>query len=160
MDNLIRMVTTMNGMKKMKLSDLQHRPDDLVDWKTLDDFFNNDGPQTLSQALVLTNVIKETKLLDNPEVDNNVVTNYLSGMATDTRTLSNEFAVMKREYNENKKKYEGNYNENSHMFSLTIAFEMQSWLEHYETTVGQSFHDLVDYINSIVPDENKITVNK
>lgn len=150
------MVAAMNSNKKMKLSDLQFRQEDLVDWVTLDSFFYQDAPQTLSQALVLTNVIKETNVLAAPGIDSSVVTNYLSGMAADTRTLSQEFVTMKNDYEVNKTRYQGNYNEDSHMFSLSISFAMQNWLEHYEDTVGKSFHDLIDYINSIVPNENQI----
>lgn len=147
----------MNVNKKMKLSDLQVKPTDMINWATLEEFFYTDAPQTLTQALVLTNVIKDGDVLGCEQIDSSVVIGYLTGMAADTRALSEKFSQMKGKFEHNRNLYKGNYNEDAHMFSLTISFEITEWLEQYEDTVGRNFNDVVDYINRAVPSENKIT---
>lgn len=147
----------MNPNKKMKLSDLQPGIKDGVNWDLLDNFFQVDGPATLAQALVLTNIIKESNILSRPEVDSSVVLGYLTGIANDTKQLSDLLAAMTAEYEISKKNYKGNYNENAHMFSITISYSMTEWASQYEETVAQNITDVVDYINSIVPSELAIT---
>lgn len=105
----------------MKLSDLKPSAPDGVDWNALDNFFLKDGPETLAQALVLTNIIKQTKILERPEVDSSVVIGYLSGIARDTETLSALLTAMTTEYEISKTKYKGNYTEDAHMFSITVS---------------------------------------
>lgn len=140
----------------MKLSDLKPSAPDGVDWNTLDNFFLKDGPETLAQALVLTNIIKQTKILERPEVDSSVVIGYLSGIARDTETLSTLLTAMTTEYEISKTKYKGNYTEDAHMFSITVSYSMAEWVGQYEDTVGTCIIDVIDYINSIVPNELSI----
>lgn len=146
----------MNPNKKMKLSDLKPSAPDGVDWNTLDQFFLKDGPETLAQALVLTNIIQQSRILERPEIDSSVVIGYLTGMTNDTKTLSDLFAAMVAEYDISKSKYKGNYNEDAHMFSITVSYAMAEWVGQYEETVGQCIIDVIDYINSIVPNEFSI----
>ena len=62
------------------------------------------------------------------------------------------------QYNINKQLYQNKYDENAHMFSLSISFSMQEWLEQYESTIAQSIEDVVNYINSVVPQEQSINI--
>ena len=146
----------MDGSKKMNISDLQMKPQDDINWEILDTFFNVDAPTALGAPLILTQLIRDGNLLAYPGMDSAIVTTYLSGMASDTTILSTELRALREEYYINKKKYQGNYNEDSHMYSLTTAFAMQEWLTTYEDTLGKSFNDLIDYINGVVPTANQI----
>ena len=141
----------MNNNRKMKISDLRPSAPDGVDWLALDQFFYNDSKTILAQALILTNIIKTTNLMSRPEIDTSIVMGYLTGMANDTTTLSNELALITAEYEKNKKQYQGNYNEDAHMFSLTMGYAMSDWIGRYDETVAQNINELVDYINSLVP---------
>ena len=141
----------------MKLSDLQPQAQTGIDWNGLDSFFNVDAPNTLAHPLALTSIIKDTGILSAPGIDSSIVTNYLKGMAADVRELSLSFAEMKEKYNTGKLRYQNNYNEDAHMFVLTTSFDMTNWLEQYEDTVGKNFNDVIDYINSVVPDDIQIT---
>lgn len=148
----------MNDNRKMQLSDLRMQTPDGVDWKTLDGFFNTDAPNTLAQSLLLTNVIKTTRIMEYPQVDSSLILKYLTGMADDTITLNNELSIMREDYNRNKQIHQGNYNEDAHMYSLTVGYAMSEWVSKYEETVAQNLNDVVDYINSIVPQEHAIVV--
>lgn len=149
----------MENSKKMNLSDLKSQVTDPIDWNTLNAFFNVDAPTILAQPLILTNIIQQNNILAIPEVNTQTITNYLSGIVRDTESLSGSYHVMKQKYDAGYAEYFGNYNENAHMFSLSISHDMADWLEQYEDTVGQNFNAVIDYINSAVPVTNKITLN-
>ena len=142
----------------MSLQDLQPQMQDPIDWNSLDQFFNVDAPQALGKTLELTQVIKQLDVLNIEQVDNQTVMTYLTKMAKDTQQMSAGLSNMVATYNANKKMYQGKYDENAHMFSLSISFEMQEWLEQYESTIGQSIEDVVNYINSVVPQEKSINI--
>jgi hypothetical protein len=148
----------MDNRKKTNLSELNQTETDPIDWSILDCFFDVDAPSILAQPLILTNVIKQNNILQVPEVDVNIVTNYLSGIVKDTQTLSARYHVMKAKYDHGKAQYVNNYNEDAHMFSLSISHDMADWLEQYEETVGQNFNNVIDYINSVAPGDNKINL--
>lgn len=149
---------TMDNSKKMKLSDLQQHEPDPINWNELDSFYLKDAPCILAQPLILTNIIKQNNLLELPEIDSRTVTNYLSGIVRDNESLTSRYFMMKQKYDQGRAMYFGNYNEDSHMFSLSASHDMADWLEQYEETVGQNFNAVIDYINSAVPSENKITI--
>lgn len=149
----------MDNRKKMNIADLQQRAPDPINWNTLNMFFNSDAPTILAQPLILTNIIKQNNILAIPEVNAQTVTNYLSGIVRDTESLAGRYHAMKQKYDTGYAEYFGNYNENAHMFSLSISHDMADWLEQYEDTVGQNFNAVIDYINSVVPVNNKITLN-
>ena len=149
----------MNKGNKMRLEDLQPRIEDPINWNLLDQFFNLDAPQALSKTLLLTNVINKLNVLSVPEVDSTIVLSYLSKMATDTQQMSALLNTLRTKYDHNKKIYQGHYDENAHMFSLSISYDMQEWLEQYENTIAQSIDDVVTYINGVAPQENSININ-
>lgn len=146
----------MSNREKMSLDYLQPQQSDPINWAILDNFFNVDAPQALGSSLVLTKTIKELNVLEMANVDRTIVMSYLSNMAKDTKQMSDSLALMKQAYQVNKSKYQGKYDENAHMYSLSISHEMQEWLEQYENTIGQSIEDITNYINSVEPN-NPIT---
>lgn len=150
----------MSNHQKMQLADLNPRPQDQVDWVTLDTFFNVDAPQALSQTLILTQTIERLKVMEMPGINSTTLINYLSKMARDTEVLANALAGMRTTYDLNKVRYQGRYDENAHMFSISIAYEMQEWLEQYENTLGKALMDVVEYINKEVPPHQTIALNK
>lgn len=150
----------MENSKKMKLSDLQPREPDRIDWDSLDEFFYKDAPAILSQPLILATVIKEKKLLEVEQIDSATVTSYLTGLTRDTDALSQSYVSMKSKYEMGRNQYKGNYDENAHMFSLQIAYEITEWTERYEDTMGQNFVAVIDYINSVLPEDSNIKLTK
>lgn len=150
----------MNNCKKMNISELKPRQPDPIDWLVLDEFFNKDAPTLLAQPLILSNIIRDNNILEIPEINSNTITGYLNGIVRDTQTLSANFTKMKQEYDNGRRIYFNNYDENAHMFSLSVTHDMVSWLEQYDDTVGLNFNEVIDYINSFMPNESKVTINK
>ena len=148
----------MTDRNKMRLEDLQPQAQDPIDWNSLDQFFNVDAPQALGKTLLLTRLIEQLGVLNIEQVNNQTVISYLSKMATDTQQMSASLSNLVAQYNTNKQLYQGKYDENAHMFSLSISFSMQEWLEQYESTIAQSIEDVVNYINSVVPQEQSINI--
>lgn len=150
----------MSNHQKMQLGDLNPQTQDQVDWVTLDSFFNVDAPQALAQTLLLTQTIEQLKVMELPEINSTTLINYLSKMARDTEVMAHLLNAMRATYDANKTRYQGRYDENAHMFSISIAYEMQEWLEQYENTVGKSLVDVVEYINKVAPPNQTIVLNK
>lgn len=150
----------MSSHQKMKLDELQPKAVDVIDWNILDSFFYQDAPNALNKSLLLTNIIKQLDVLNIPEVDGKIVISYLSKMSKDTAEMSTLLASIRSDYDIKKQRYQGNYNENAHMYSLTVAHDMQDWLEQYENTIAQSIEDVVNYINSVVPADKTIQITQ
>ena len=146
----------MSNHKKMNIADLQPAVQDIIDWNTLDTFFNVDAPRALGSSLVLVNAVNALNVLELPSVDRNIVMSYLQKMTKDTQQMSNALANLRATYEMNKSRFKGKYDENAHMYSITVAFEMQEWLEQYESTIAQSITDVSDYIHSVSPETNLI----
>lgn len=150
----------MSNRQKMKLEDLQPKPVDHVNWNILDAFFYVDAPAALNKALMLTKMIKDLRITEMPEVDSNIVLSYLSKMSKDATEMSNSLVALRDAYAIKKQVYQGNYNEDSHMYSLSISHDMQEWLEQYESTIAQSINDVVDYINNTIPSDRNVQLTK
>lgn len=152
------MVITMENSKKMQLSDLQQRQVDRINWDSLDSFFNVDASRLMVQPLILSKIIEQNQILQVQEINSGTVLNYLSGMAADVQKLNNVFSELKAKYVAGKATYVNNYNEDAHMFSLSISHGMVEWLEQYEDTVGKNLNDVIDYMNSVLPSNDKINL--
>lgn len=139
----------MSNHRKMKLEDLKMKEPDPIDWANTDNFFTNDAPCALAKSLELTCVVQNTGILSKVEVDSKVVLSYLTKMKNDTAHMSQSLQNMYEDYKVKKAMYQGNYNEDSHMYSLALSFEIVDWLEQYENTIGQSINDVSEYIDSV-----------
>lgn len=141
----------MSNPRKMKLEDLKMKEPDPIDWANSDEFFNINAPTALAKSLELTRVVQRTGILANPAVDSTLILSYLTKMKNDTTHMSQSLQNMHKDYQAKKVIYQGNYDENSHMYSLSLSFEIHDWLEQYENTIGQTINDVADYINSVQP---------
>lgn len=139
----------MSHPPKMKLDDLKMKQADPIDWANSDEFFTVNAPAALSKALELTSVIQATGVLNDTTVDSKLILSYLTKMKNDTILMSQSLQKMFEEYKIKKAMYQGNYNENAHMYSLSLSFEIHDWLEQYENTIEKSIADISDYVNSV-----------
>lgn len=136
---------------KMRLEDLQHKR---MDWSQVDNLLNVECPSLMSTPLNLVNIIQQTNVLANPNIEEKVVLQMLGKIKVDAESMASSYNAIKANYLENKEHFR--YEEDAFMFSIQLADSISNWTATYQDTVLKACDDVIEYINSKLSPEEQI----
>lgn len=136
---------------KMRLEDLQHKR---MDWSQVDNLLDVECPKLMATPLNLVNVIQQTNILANPDIEEKVVLQMLSKIKVDAESMAASYHAVKANYLQNKEQFR--YEEDAFMFSIQLADSISDWTATYQDTVIKACDDVIEYINSKLSPEEQI----
>lgn len=157
-------------MPKMSLNDLKpkcvslnetinsmNQKDD-VSWNDIKNIVFVEYPTALQLPRILIKMLIDLKIDSRPEINNAQLTKMCQNLSVDAGQLNQRLVSLQDKLNKaiaNHPKLD----ENSHMVLLSIQEDVFTWLENYDDTIAKTIDDIVNYVNSVLPDTDKINLN-